>query len=319
MNGYPAISKNKRLRINKKKCILSVVYFSIFSIQFVFSQDIEPRRWNVFPLKTNVAGVGYAYTNGDILFDPLLKAENVTVNVNTVAANYVRSFKLFSKFARFDVLVPYTVANWQGLLSGNPTKVHRDGFADPRMRLSLNLLGAPAGTAKELYTYYATHPVNTTLGVSLAVTLPLGQYFDDKLINLGQNQFVFCPQIGLVHNWKKWSYELTGSVILFTKNPNFSNGKDKVQEPVFALQTHLIRSFKNKCWASVSLSYGLGGQSVVNRQPNRDKRSDIQSAASFGFPLSKRQGVKVVYVHSETLRDIGAKLNTVALGWSILF
>lgn len=299
-----------------KICLLQVIlYFSNFS----FGQDIEPRRWNPLPLKTNILAVGYANTSGEILFDPLLQAEDVTVNVNAVVASYIRPFKIGSKAARFDVVIPYVNATWKGLLNGDPARVRRDGFSDPRLRLSVNLTGAPAGTGKELQEYFAAHPVNTTLGVSLAVTVPLGQYFEEKLINLGQNQFVFRPQVGFVHNWRTWSYELTGSVSFFSENPNFSSGQDKRLDPVFAMQTHLIKTFKPRYWASVSLAYGLGGQSVVNRQPNNDDRGDVQYGVAFGLPLLKKQGVKIFYIHSETVKDIGSNLNVLGIGWSVLF
>ena len=306
------IQPNFIIKICLFKCLLCFINFS-------FGQDIEPRRWNPLPLKTNVLAIGYAHTSGDIIFDPLLQAEDVTVKVNSVVLSYIHPFKIGDKFARFDVVLPYSNATWEGLLNGIPSRVKRDGFADPRLRLSMNLTGAPAGTAKELQDYNMANPVHTTLGVSLAVTLPLGQYFEEKLINLGQNQFVFSPQIGLVHNWKTWSYELTGSVSFFSKNPNFSNGQNKRLDPVFAVQTHLIKTFKPRYWASVSLAYGLGGQSVVNRQPNNDERGDVQYGLAFGFPIIKKQGIKVFYVHSETVKDVGSNLNIIGLGWSMLF
>ncbi|MDP5081635.1 MAG: transporter [Winogradskyella sp.] len=299
------------------KCFF-ITFALCFAIQG-FSQDIEPRRWNPLPLKSNVLAVGYAHTSGDIIFDPLLRAEEVTVEVNSVVVSYIRSFKIGHKFARFDVVLPYVNATFKGLLNGVPASVRRDGFSDSRLRLSMNLIGAPASTGKELQEYMMANPVNTTVGISFAVTVPTGQYFEEKLINLGQNQFVFRPQVGLMHNWKKWSYELTGSVSFFSKNPNFSSGQDKRLDPVFALQTHLIKTFKPRYWASVSLAYGLGGQSVVNRQPNNDERGDVQYGLAFGFPLIKSQGVKVFYIQSKTTQDVGSNLNVLGLGWSLLF
>jgi hypothetical protein len=306
------IQQNSRIKTG-------LVCVMLFIINSSYCQDIEPRRWNPLPLKTNVLAVGYAHTSGTILFDPLLQAEDVTVKVNSVVLSYIRPFKIGKKLARFDVVMPYTNATWKGLLTGVPERIHRDGFSDPRMRLSINLTGAPAGTGQELQEYLAAHPVHTTIGISLAVTLPLGQYFEEKLINLGQNQFVFSPQVGLVHNWRQWSYELTASVSLFSENPNFSSGQDKRQDPIFALQTHLIKTFKPRYWASVSLAYGLGGRSVVNRQPNNDERGDVQYGLAFGFPLIKKQGIKVFYIHSETIKDIGSNLDILGLGWSVLF
>ena len=308
------------IRIKNKLIIkICLLQWLFLTMSFSFGQDIEPRRWNPLPIKTNVLAVGYANTSGDIIFDPLLQAEDVTVKVNSVVVSYIRPFKIGNKLARFDVVLPYVNATWNGLLNGVPASVKRDGFADPRLRFSMNLSGAPALTGKELQEFLAAHPVYTTVGISLAVTLPLGQYFEEKLINLGQNQFVFRPQVGFVHNWKKWSYELTGSVSFFSRNPNFSDGQNKRLDPVFALQTHLIKMFKPRYWASISLAYGLGGQSVVNRQPNNDERGDVQYGFSFGFPIIKKQGLKVFYVHSETVKDVGSNLNVLGLGWSMVF
>ncbi len=284
-----------------------------------FAQDIEPRRWTPLPLKSNIIRIGYGYTNGEILFDPVLEVEDAAIDVNAFVIQYVRPFKLGEKLAHLDVLLPYTIARWEGLLAGVPATVKRTGFADPRLRLSVNIIGPLAMEPKELQEYMSAHPVLTVVGISLALTLPLGQYFEDKLLNLGQNRFVFRPQVGIVHNWRNWSYELTGSVFLFTKNNNFFNGGTKKQDPVFGMQTHLIRKFKYGIWGALSVGSGLGGQSLVNKQPNRDEREDVLAAFSFGFPLMKKQAIKFVYVRSQTLKKIGADTNSFGITWSAFF
>jgi hypothetical protein len=316
--------KNKDL-ITKKSFIsnsrLTGVFLCFVALlaQRNFAQDIEPRRWTSLPLGTQIVGVAYGYTDGDIFFDPVLQAEDVTVSINAMAVQYVRPFKIGNKLSRLDVLVPYSTAKWKGLLAGVPTTVKRNGFADPRVRLSVNLVGPEAMKAPELREYMATHPVSTSIGVSLGITLPFGQYFEDKLLNLGQNRFVIRPQIGLVHKWGLWSYEFTGSVFIFTNNENFFNGVARKQDPVFAVQTHLIKRFKNRIWGSLSLGSGLGGQSIINKQPNDDERGDILGALSFGFPIMKNQTVKLALIRAQTLNDIGANTSSFALGWSVIF
>ena len=207
--------------------------------------------------------------------------------------------------------------HYKGLLNGEFATLDRTGFLDPRIRLSVNLLGPPALNLKELQQYFQEHPVNTTFGVSLAVTLPLGEYFEDKLINLGQNRFIFRPQLGLVHNWKRWSYELTGSLYLFTNNNNFFNGDSRKQDPIFTLQTHLIKRFPSRFWGSISLALGHGGESIVNQIPKNDTRNDFMGALSVGFPIMKFQNVKLLYLRTESLADFGADTNSIILGWSM--
>ena len=281
-----------------------------------FAQDIEPRRWSNIPLGTDILGVGYVHTNGKIFFDPLLQVQDAKFISNSFIVQYIKPFKIGSKSARIDVMIPYSIARWEGLLNGVSTTVNRNGIADPRIRLSLNFIGMSAMKPKEMIEFLKANPKRTSFGASLAVTLPLGQYFDEKLLNLGQNRFIFRPQIGMLHHWKNWSYELSGSVFLYSKNEDFSNGKTRKQNAVFAAQTHLIRSFKSKMWVSLSFGYGLTGQSFVNNEPNNDDRSDILGATSFGFALSKKQAIKLSYIRTETLNDIGANLNSILLSWS---
>ncbi|MEH6537580.1 MAG: transporter [Psychroserpens sp.] len=311
--------KESSLTIWSSKTLIVVIAFLLFPVTKSVAQDIEPRRWTALPLGTNILGVGYARTNGKIFFDPLLQVEDGTFNNDVFALQYIHSFKLGNKLARLDVFVPFSITQWEGLLGGVATTVNRNGFADPRIRLSLNFIGMSAMNPNEMQEYLMANPKRTSFGVSIAVTLPLGQYFDENLLNLGQNRFIFRPQVGMVHHWGKWSYELTGSALIYTNNNNFSNGKTRKQNVVFAAQTHLIRQFKSRAWASLSLGYGLSGQSIVNSQPNNDDRIDVLGAFSLGFVLTKKQTVKLSYIRTETTKDIGADLNSIIMSWSTLF
>ncbi len=281
------------------------------------SQDIEPRRWGNIPLGTQVVGGGYVYSFGDVLFDPLLETEDVEVKVHSLITSAVLPLKLGKKAGRLDVLIPVSFARWEGLLSGEPASAERNGLADPRLRFSVHLTGPGAMNASELQEYLKNNRKYTTFGLSLSVTLPLGQYNDERLLNLGLNQFVFRPQLGLVHNWGLWSYELSSSVSIFTDNSDFFGDSNKRQDPLFAAQTHLIKRFLSRKWVSISAAYGVGGQSVVNRQPNNDVRANLLAAASFGFPLGKKQSAKIVFIRTETLKDIGADTNSLLLAWTI--
>ncbi|GGG44132.1 transporter [Bizionia arctica] len=284
-----------------------------------YSQDIEPKRWTSMPLGINVVGVGYGHVFGDIEFDPLLQAQNATVVVNQIALQYVRPFRIGKKQARIDVLIPYTFAKWEGLLNGVPEEVTRNGFADPRLRFSINFIGPNAMTPKELQEYLKENPVYTTVGASLAITFPFGQYYGDKLLNIGGNSFVFRPQVGMVHNWNSWSYELTGSVYIYTNNNDFYIDKTRKQDPLFAMQTHLTKHFKHRIWTALSFGYGLGGHSIVNRLPKNDERGNFLAGLSAGMPIFKKQAIKIAYGTTLTLKDVGANTNGFVFGWSTVF
>lgn len=221
-------------------------------------QDLEPRRWTPLPIGLNVLGVGYGRTVGDLFLDPVLQLEDADVEVHTVALSYVRSFSIAGKPLRFDALIPRQNARWEGLLSGVPAGVSRVGLADPILRVSINLVGAPALGPVELRKYVKSRPVNTVVGAAVSVAVPLGEYLEDKLLNLGQNRFTVRPQIGVVHTRGLWSYELTGSIFFHSDNDDFFGGNTREQEPLYAIQAHVTRVFKPGLWASLSAGYGRG-------------------------------------------------------------
>lgn len=62
---------------------LVVLVITLFWAGTASAQDTEPRRWTNLPTGVNFIGVGYAYTDGDILFDPVLRIEDATFELYT--------------------------------------------------------------------------------------------------------------------------------------------------------------------------------------------------------------------------------------------
>ena len=58
------------------------------------------------PIGTDVLGVGYGYTTGDLSFDPVLEIEDATVEMHTALASFTHYFALAHRTARVDVVVP---------------------------------------------------------------------------------------------------------------------------------------------------------------------------------------------------------------------
>ena len=298
---------------------LLAIFLCLLPIDRARSQDVEPRRWTALPVGVNVIGVAYAYSTGDIAFDPVMLVEDATLDLDTLVVTYARTFGLLGRSARLDMVVPWQHGTWEGVLDGMPARAVRTGLADPQFRLSINLYGAPAAGMEEFKKRAMTQPVNTIVGAGISVSVPLGEYFEDKLLNIGQNRYIIRPQIGVLHTRGLWSYELTGSTFHYTDNDDFFGGNKLEREPVRALQAHIIRVFKPGLWASLSAAYGWRGESTVNGVASDNDKSDYLLALSFGFPVTRSQGVKMVYMRSQTRRITGANLDTLALAWSVRF
>ena len=271
------------------------------------------------PVGANFTGGAYAYTTGDIFFNPVLRIEDATVDLETIGLSYIHSFELFGKSARFDLLQAYQDGRWSGLLDGAPASVEREGFADTLLRFAINLIGAPPLTGKEFQAYRAGLDCETIVGIGLAMQLPTGEYYDNRLINLGNNRYSFTPQFGVVHNRGKWSMELTTSVTFATDNDEFFHGKQLRQDPFFVAQGHLIHTFRPGLWLGASVGYGYGGESIIDGVRAGDCKANLGWGVSFGIPVTRNFGFKLSYIGIRTQTDTGANTDTVTLACSLMW
>jgi hypothetical protein len=280
------------------------------------AQDLEPRRWSHLPTGTNVIGMGAAWTDGDIFADPVARIEDATFEMYTLNSSYIRSYDWFGKSSRIDFRLPYSYGRWEGLLDGQYASIRRHGFSDPSIRVSMNLYGAPPLKGMRFVQYRASHPVTTTVGAAVSLTLPWGEYYSTRLINLGNNRYVLRAQLGVLHQRGPWQFEVTTTASFYQDNDEFFANSQLEQDPQWFFQGHVIRSFKRGMWASVSSGFSYAGETQINGVPkNNDDRTRYLSL-SFGMPINNQQAVKITWVSADTNVVIGSSSDTLALGWT---
>jgi len=279
------------------------------------AQELEPRRWSHLPVGANFGGAGYAYTDGNIFLDPALLVENAQAQIHSGGFSYLRVVDVGEKSGRVDFLAPYSSGRWTGDVDGEPATARRRGFGDPHVRFAVNLLGSPAQSVEE----FARYNVETIVGVALDVTVPLGEYTNERLINLGSNRWVLRPQFGVVHSVNKWTYELTASAWLFGDNDDYYQATRLKQDPLYALQGHLIYTFRPGLWASLSAAVGDGADSTIDGVDSNKPQSNILWAASFGFPINRRHGLKFAYQKGQTNKDTGLDYDRLIIGYGYMW
>ena len=178
------------------------------------------------------------------------------------------------------------------------------------------LYGGPAQTPAE---FAKSEKSNTVVGAAVGILMPFGEYREERLINLGNNRWIVRPQLGVTHTRGKWTGELTGSVFLYGDNNEFWMGTQLATDPLWALQAHLIYTFKPGLWASVSTAYGIGGEAKVNKVAKNNLAGNWLSALSFGFPIDRKQGIKITLLMGRTQKPTGVDINSLVLGYSLIF
>jgi len=174
------------------------------------------------------------------------------------------------------------------------------------------LIGAPATTIQK----FAQVKHKTILGMSVTVTAPTGQYFTDKLINLGTNRWAFKPELALSHPiGKRWLIDVYTGVWLFTQNNQYYTGKSKrTQQPMGAFQAHLSYTIRPKMWMALDATYYVGGESTINDVNKDDRQNNSRIGATFVFPVFKKSSLKLAASTGAIIRA-GADFNTFSIGW----
>ena len=181
------------------------------------AQDLEPRAYSNSPIGLNFVIAGYGHASGTVLTDPSLPLENVSNESHVGVLGFATTFGAFGQSGQFGLIVPYASIAAKGLVFGLPHTRYVDGFADTAFRFSMNFVGAPALTAAEFKNYRQ----DFIFGMSLRVTAPLGQYDEDKLVNIGTNRWSFKPEIGFSKAFGPWTVELAPGTTFYTNNARF--------------------------------------------------------------------------------------------------
>ena len=278
------------------------------------AQQLEPRAYSPSPIGTNFLGMSYLYSKGDVIFDPSVPIDNVDAQVNTVAPYYGRTFGLFGRLASVTVVTPYAWGKVTGDVLEVTQSVTRSGLADPQLRFAVNLFGGPALTPQQ----FVRHTPQTTLGASLTVVCPFGEYFPSKLINLGTNRWAFKPELGLSHPAGKWTFELYAGIWFFTTNNDFYGGQVRKQNPLAAYQAHVVYSLSPRMWAAFDFTYYSGGQTTLNGVRKDDRQNNTRGGFTFALPVTPHQSLKFTWASGVTAR-IGSKFRTIGVAWQYIW
>ena len=301
-------------RSNYAATAVMLGFLTLWLIPPVWAQEVEIRRWNHLPINENFATVNFAHTEGDIAVDPTLRLEDVTVDLETWLLGYVRTFELLDKTARVEVRQAWQSGTWEGLVDDMPRIVSRDGASDTFARFSVNVVGAPPLAGEAYAAYRSAKKVETIVGTALSLQLPTGQYFEEKLVNLGTNRFTFSPQAGIYQRLYNWSFEATAIARFHTDNTSFFGGKRREQDPLYAIDGSVEYIFQSGLWVSAGTGINVGGQSTVDGIERDDRRGSYGWAIRGGFPVLRSLSFRAGYLETDHWTTVGIASQTVSVG-----
>jgi hypothetical protein len=284
------------------------------------AQQLEPRAYANLPIGLNFLIAGYAYSHGDVLFDPSLPVSDAKAKVNTLLLGYVRSLDIGGNSGSIGLVLPYAGVHASGQITSSgqtepqAASVTRSGFGDPALRLAVNFYGAPALSPAKFREYQQ----DTIVGASLVVIAPWGKYDGDKLVNIGTNRWSFKPEVGVSQALGPWILEAALGVTFFTDNDDFFGGHTRKQDPLYAAQTHVIYYFDPGLWGALDLTYYAGGRTSVDGALNNDLQQNSRWGGTLGKSFDPRNSLKAYFSSGVTART-GTKFTTAGIAWQYLW
>ena len=139
------------------------------------------------------------------------------------------------------------------------------GYADPIVQLDINLVGTSRLKSNvDLFNYEPTW----TVDAAVMLGVPMGEYDDDKLVNLGLNRWFTRIALPVKYHFGAFSpgymgsFEITPSVWIFEDNDDFI-GQTLENDPIWQLEMHLTQDFTPTVFGSIDLLYRKGFQSEI--------------------------------------------------------
>ena len=271
---------------------------------------MDPRSYSNVPTGLDFLLVGYAHQEGDVLLDPTVPIKDLSAKVDTAAVSYVHTLAVRGQSATVGLIVPYASISANGLVEGLSESVTRTGFGDPTLRLTLNLLGAPALSVKE----FGAYRQDLIVGLTMLVTAPLGHYEPARLINVGTNRWSFKPELGVSKALGNWTLEGAFGVTFFTDNDEFRVSHTKQQDPLYAVRGHVIYNFGPRLWGSLDGTYYEGSRTTLDGLSKNDMQQNTRWGTSLSFAVNRNNSLKLYFSSGASSRT-GTDFDTLGLAW----
>ncbi|HEY6374814.1 MAG TPA: transporter [Edaphobacter sp.] len=258
------------------------------------AQFTDPRNYQNTPVGINQLELAYAYVRSNTSIDTSFIVSGAKFNLNQGLIDYTRYFSFLHRMAWAEASVP--IANLNGSIAGTDISGSTTGTGDSGYSAAILLKGGPALSPEQ----FANAETTTSIGLSLSITAPAGQYDPTKLLNLGSDRWSFKPELAISKPFgpeQRWVLDAYANSYLYTDNNRYRGVEVLRQRGLLGLEGHISYTFNNTIWASLDTRYSFRGDTTVsgvnqnNSQQNFIVGSELvvspNSRNSFTFEFAK--------------------------------
>ncbi len=162
------------------------------------------------------------------------------------------------------------------------------GYGDPMVEFGINVIGP--GAIMNIPDMIRYEP-KFSLDLIADVYFPVGEYDNERALNIGQNRWygrVGAPIVWQFGSWvpsRRTTLEVLPSLWLFGDNTDFL-GETLSTDPTFQLETHLTRDLTKSLWASLDATWKAAGASTVGDHEEGDSVDTLGVGYTLGYEIS---------------------------------
>ncbi|QIR14709.1 transporter [Shewanella aestuarii] len=278
------------------------------------AQDLEPRSYTNIPIGMHFLVAGYVHSEGDLSPAPSVPLQDAKLAIDSAVLAYATTFDFLGSSAKVDLSAAYACADGSATFQGDYVSGTVCGYGDPVAKFTWNFYGAPALTLSE----FAGYQEGLVMGLSLQAHIPLGTYDDDKLLNIGTNQWVFRPGIGMSYRKGNWYYGLNATIRFYEDNDDFYQDVLLKKQPQYSIQGHLVYSFTPKQWMSLSANYFFGAETEKNGVASNDDENNSRIGLTYSYAFNRQHSIKV-NTSLGVITRVGNDFTTAGVFWLYAF
>lgn len=272
-----------------RRILFICLAFGVFQFpDRLYAQFTDPRTYDNAPVGVNQLELDYGYARSNTSIDTSLIVAGAKLSLNEGMIDYTRYFGFVHRMAWVEATLP--LAGLNGSVTGTDIHGSSTGAGDSSYEVAILLKGGPALSVPQ----FANYKPSTTVGVSLAVSAPTGQYNPEKLLNLGADRWSFKPEIAVSQPFgreQKWEFDTYANVYFYTDNTSYRGAEVLRQEALPGLEGHLSYSFINSLWASLDTRYSFRGDTFVNGANQNDAQQNFTLGSEVSLSLSPRNSL----------------------------
>ncbi len=247
---------------------------------------------------------GISLQDANRTFDPSLVKPFSRFDTHILNLLYVRTFDVNNRHVMLMAMLRGGQSERRTLVEGGREISSSNGLADPFIGVSVNLLGLPPLDRDAFREFEHGLKVNFLLGVSL----PMGEYKNAKVINLGSNRWTFRFGLPITKpitgfGGRPGSLELIPNFMLFTENKD----RHLRQNLLFTLEGNATQNFSERTWGSLGFLYNEGGKTRVRGVTTNGNQRSLALSATLGINFATNWGFQLRYGQSVAQNEAGLK------------